>query len=101
MEEKHEIKIDTTDKTQMLKNTKNITFEQQNLTSLNDLKSNIEMTPQQGNKAKCKIVHGLKDQEPISNNNSRKLENNENEIHITKKDQNVNRPPSFNSKDTN
>jgi hypothetical protein len=88
------LKINT-DKENMLKNTKNITFEQQNLTSLNDLKSNIEMTPVE-NKAKCKIVHGLKDQEPISNNNSRKYEEHEREIQIKTNQTNVNRSPSFN-----
>ena len=68
----------------MLKNTKNITFENKNLTSLNELQQNSEQ------KANCKIIHGLKEEERISNNNSRKIKETTEEISKT-----IQKSPSF------
>lgn len=77
-----------------MKNTKNITFEGNNLTSLNDLQANTEIrNSNRTDKGNSKIMHGLKQEERISNNTSRKFKEN-----IQEKISNVNindKSPSF------
>lgn len=73
----------------MLKNIKNITFENKNLTSLNELHQNNQHT-NGTQKAKCKIIHGLKEEERISNNNSRKIKEKTEEVSKV-----IDRSPSF------
>lgn len=100
IELENQIKTGRSERPHKLKHGENITFEKQNLTSLNEFKQNVEGTLHgKTQDAKCKVVHGLKEQEPISNSNNRKVE--EDGQSGGKKTTKDPRSPSFNSKSGN
>ena len=86
-----EIENKTNVKTQELQNTKNITFENKNLTSLNNFKSNVEFSSQRET-SKNKNTNMLSEQNRISNNTSQKFhkeENIEKQAEVIIRDQNT------------